>query len=300
MNKRSNKTNIDLSIIIINYNTKEITLNCLNSLKTSLMGEKISYEIVLIDNCSQDGSFEVFKSLAKADPRIKYYYQKENLGYSKANNLGAKLAKGKHLLFLNSDTFILNKAVGKLIDFYKKNEKEVSFVGPKLLNFNLTPQPSAGYFFNLLTTFIALFLKGDQLNLTRFSPQEIKKVDWISGACFLTKKKIFEAVGGFDQKIFMYMDEVDFFYRAKKMGYRVYFYPQAKIIHYGSASSSKTYPILQLYRGLIYFYQKHYSFVSLQILKLFLVLKALIAIFLGRVLKNRYLLETYTQALKLV
>ncbi len=300
MNKQDNKANIDLSIIVINYNTKEITLNCLNSLKTSLMGEKINYEIILVDNCSKDGSFEVFNSLVKNDSRIKYYYQKENLGYSKANNLGAKLAKGKYLLFLNSDTFILNKAVGRLFDFYKKNEKEINFVGPKLLNFDLSAQPSAGYFFTLPITFLVLFLKGDRLNLTRFSPQEIKKVDWISGACFLTKKKIFEAVGGFDEKIFMYMDEVDFFYRAKKMGYQVYFYPQAKIIHYGSASSSKTYPILQLYRGLIYFYQKHYSFVSLQILKLFLVLKALIGISFGKILKNRYLLETYTQALKLV
>lgn len=300
MNKQDNKANIDLSIIIINYNTKEITLNCLKSLETSLMGEKISYEIILIDNFSQDGSYKVFNSLTKNSSQIKYYYQKENLGYSKANNLGARLAKGKYLLFLNSDTFILNKAIIKLFNFYKKNEKEISFVGPKLLNFDLSPQPSAGYFFNLLVTFFVLFLKGDQLNLTRFSPKKIKKVDWISGACFLTKKEIFETIGGFDEKIFMYMDEVDFFYRAKKMGYRVYFYPQVKIIHYGSASSSKTYPILQLYRGLIYFYQKHYSVIARQILKLFLALKALIAIFFGKIFNNRYLLETYSQALKLV
>lgn len=300
MNKQENKANIDLSIIIINYNTKEITLNCLKSLETSLMGEKIRYEIILIDNCSQDGSFEAFSSLAKNNSQVRYYYQKENLGYSKANNLGARLAKGKYLLFLNSDTFILNKAIIKLFSFYKKNEKEMSFVGPKLLNFDLSPQPSAGYFFNLLVTFFVLFLKGDQLNLTRFSPKAIKKVDWISGACFLTKKEIFEAIGGFDEKIFMYMDEVDFFYRAQKMSHQTYFYPEAKIIHYGSASSSKTYPILQLYRGLIYFYQKHYSFVALQILKLFLVLKALMAILFGRILNDRSLLATYSQALKLV
>lgn len=290
----------ELSIIIINYNTKKITQQCLFSLINSLRGDEISYEIVLIDNASKDGSLKYFSSLAKKYPHLRYVYNKENLGYSKGNNQGVKLALGEYIIFLNSDTIILNKAINKLFSYYKTNEKKIHFLGPKLLNIDFTPQPSAGHFFNLLTVFAVLFLKGDKIGLTRFSPAKIKRVDWISGACILTKKKIIEQLNGFDEKIFMYMDEIDLMYRAKKQNYSVYFYPEAKIIHYGSASSSKTYPILQLYRGLIYFYKKHYSRTALLILKFMLYIKTKMAIFIGKVIKNYYLTTTYSQANKLL
>lgn len=286
----------ELSIIIINYNTKKITQQCLFSVINSLRGDKINYEVVLIDNGSNDGSFEHFSLLAKKYPQIKYVYFRENLGYSQGNNKGMNLALGRYLIFLNSDTIILNKAISKLFSYYKNNEKKIDFLGPKLLNIDFTPQPSAGHFFNLLTVFAVLFLKGDKIGLTRFSPTKIKRVDWISGACILTKKKIIEQLNGFDEKIFMYMDEIDLMYRAKEQNHSVYFYPEAKIIHYGSASSSKTYPILQLYRGLIYFYKKHYSKMALLILKFMLSAKAMMAIFIGKITKNHYLITTYSQA----
>lgn len=298
MNKFIKK--LQLSIIIINYNTKEITNQCLISVLDSLRDKAINFEIILIDNASTDGSLNFFSQLSQRNHQINYIYNKKNLGFAKANNQGLKLAKGEYILFLNSDTIILNKAINKLLNFYQQNEDKIHFLGPKLLNKDLTPQSSAGYFFNLLVTFVVLFLKGDRIGLTRFSPSKLKKIDWISGACLLTKKEIMEKINGFDEKIFMYMDEVDLLYRAKQKGYTTFLYPEAKIIHYGSASSNKTYPIWQLYKGLIYFYKKHYSTPSLFFLKLMLYLKAIIAILVGKSFKNRYLIETYGQALKFI
>lgn len=299
MNK-FNKNIPQLSIIIITFNTKKITAECLQSIFDSLRDKKINYEIIIVDNASSDGSFQYFSNLALGNPQVRYIYNKKNLGFSKGNNQGLKLAKGEYILFINSDTIILNKAINRLLDYYQKNEDKVHFLGPKLLNNDFSPQPSAGYFFNLLVVFGALFLKGDKIGLTRFSPPKIKKVDWISGACILTKKQILKKLNGFDEKIFMYMDEVDLLYRAKKKGYSVYFYPKAKIIHYGSASSSQTYPILQLYRGLLYFYKKHHSSTALFLLKIILYLKGFIAIMVGKIFKNNYLKEAYSQAIKFI
>lgn len=289
---------IDLSIIIVSYNTKEITENCLQSINRSLIKSKIKYEIIVVDNDSHDGSKELLAKMAKDKKNHLVYFQTgSNLGFGRGNNYGVKRTKGKYILLLNSDTIVLNRAIEKLFNFYIKNEKTVHFLGAKLLNKDLTPQPSACRFFTLPVVFASLLLKGDYWGLTRFSPNKFKKVDWVSGACILTKKSLYNKLGGFDKNIFMYMEEVDLLYRAKKINLNTFFYPEAKIIHLGSASSGgKTFPILQVYRGFIFFYKKHYSYLNLLILKLILKLKAAIAYIIGRIKKDRYLIETYEKA----
>ncbi len=289
---------IDLSIIIISFNTKEITKNCIDSINRSLYKSKIKYEIIVVDNNSHDGSKELLEKLAKdKSTKVVYHQTNDNLGFGRGNNVGVKIAKGKYILLLNSDTIVLNRAIEKLYDFYLKNEKKVHFLGAKLLNKDLTPQPSAGYFFTLPVVFAALLLKGDYWGLTRFSPNKFCQVDWISGACILTKKSIYNRLGGFDKNIFMYMEEVDLLYRARKLGYKTYFYNQAQIIHLGSASSGgKTFPILQVYKGFLFFYKKHYSFISLILLHIILKTKAAIAYLIGRIKNNKYLIETYEKA----
>jgi GT2 family glycosyltransferase len=119
----------------------------------------------------------------------------------------------------------------------------------------------------------------------------------VSGACILTKKIYYQKLKGFDRNIFMYMEEVDLLYRAKKLGLYTYFYPKAQVIHFGSASSGgKTFPILQVYRGFIFFYKKHFSLISLFFLHVILKLKAAIAYLIGKIKKDRYLIETYEKA----
>ncbi len=289
---------VDLSIVIVSYNTKKITQDCLNSVSRSLKNSKIKYETIVVDNDSKDGSQELLQAMAQDQTNnLTYLQTNTNLGFGRGNNYGVKQAKGNYVLLLNSDTIVLNRSIEKLFDFYLKNEENVQFLGAKLLNRDLTPQASAARFFTLPVVFASLLLKGDYYGLTRFSPNEFRQVDWISGACILCKKSLYQKLGGFDKDIFMYMEEVDLLYRAKKKGYNTFIYPPSQIIHLGSASSGgKTFPILQVYKGFLFFYKKHYSIISLFGLHLILKLKAAIAYFIGKIKGNQYLTETYGQA----
>jgi len=292
---------IDLSIVIVSYNTKKITENCLESINRSLWGTKIKYEIIVVDNDSHDGSKDMLLKYSLDKNNHTFYFQTNtNLGFGQGNNFGVKKAKGKYILLLNSDTIVLDRSIEKLFNFYIQNEKTVHFLGAKLLNKDLTPQPSACRFFTLSVVFATLLLKGDYWGLTRFSPNKLRRVDWVSGACIMTKKSLYQRLGGFDKDIFMYMEEVDLLYRAKKKGWQTYFYPAAQIIHLGSASSAgKTFPILQVYRGFLFFYKKHYSFFQLLVLKFFLKLKAYISLLIGKISNSQYLIKTYEEALKI-
>ena len=289
----------DLSIIITSYNTREITRNCLDSILKSLKKSSLNYEIIVVDNASLDDSVKMLKSLRINDLRI--IENKKNLGFGKANNQAVELASSDYILFLNSDILVLDSAIKELYKFYKQNENMINFLGGKLLNKDMTLQPSCGPFYTLPVVFAALFLRGDYYSLTRYSPNKLKEVDWISGACILTKKQYLQLINGFDDNIFMYMDEIDLLYRAKMKNYRVFFYPNARFIHLGSASSGeRKYPILQVFKGLIYFYKKHYSAPKLILLKIMLKLKARVGLTLGNLFNNAYLKETYGKALKLV
>ena len=292
----------DISLIIISYNTKQITTDCLNSIIKSFKNSAVKYEIIVIDNASKDGSIMMLKNFEKKYPGvIKVILNSENTGFGKANNQGVKIASSEYLLLLNSDTVTLNHSIEKLLTYYKENEDNSHFVGAKLFNKDMTEQPSAAPFFTLPVVFAALFLKGDYWGLTRSSPNTIKKVDWVSGACILTKKEYYKKVNGFDESVFMYMDEVDLLYRARQINMNTFFYPEAKFIHIGFASSgSKSYPVVQVFKGLIFFYKKHYSKRALFWLLIMLKLKAKVSLIIGKCTKNNYLINTYENALKMV
>jgi N-acetylglucosaminyl-diphospho-decaprenol L-rhamnosyltransferase len=289
---------IDLSIIVISYNTKDITKACLDSVFTSLSDTKITYEVLVIDNNSSDGSVEMLKEIKNKQLRV--IVNKENTGFGKANNQGADEAQGEYILLLNSDTVVLDNAVEKLLS-YAKTHQEAHFVGGKLLNTNMTPQASGGPYYSLPIIFAALFLKGDHWGISRFSPNKTTKVDWISGACILTKKDYFQKLNGFDEGIFMYMEEIDLLYRAKKMGYNVFIVPESRFIHHGSKSSgSSSYPIIQVYRGFKYLYKKHHSKPAQFVLGTMLQLKAGIVTAIGRLTNRPQLVKTYEEAKNLL
>lgn len=288
---------MDLSIIIVSFNTKTLTENCLTSVIKSLASTSVSWEILVVDNVSTDGTREM---LAKKFPMVRVIKNDENVGFGRANNQGIKEARGEHVLLLNSDTIVLNNAIGKLLSFGKQHPN--AFVGAKLLNLDRSPQTSCGPFFWLPVAFAALFLKGDYLGLTRWSPDRVRKVDWVSGACILGPKKLFMNDLLFDEQIFMYMEEIDLLYRAKKKGYPTYFYPRSLIVHLGGGSSptKRKGPVLQIYKGLLYFYKKHRSPLALAVLRLFLKTKAIFSWFIGVIVGNAYLRETYAEAYRLV
>jgi GT2 family glycosyltransferase len=291
---------LELSIIILSYNTAAVTKDCLDSIYGDLSDSTIPFEIIVVDNASKDTSVAMLTTYKKTHSELIVIESHENLGFSKGNNTAAKRARGKYLLFLNSDTIVLDQAIQKLLSYYKKNEDTVQFCGPKLLNTDNSPQPSCGPFYSLPVVFGALFLKGDYWGLTRSSPNETKQVDWVSGACILTKKEHFDKLNGFDEQIFMYMEEIDLLYRAKKLGMHTSIFPESRFIHLGSASSGgKTYPILQVYNGFLYFYKKHHSPFAVGILKGMLQLKAITSILIGKITQSTYLTDTYEKAYRI-
>jgi len=281
---------IKISIIIPSWNTKGLLRNCLKSLGSS-------YEIIVVDNGSTDGSPVMVE---KEFPHVLLIKNKKNLGFGAANNQGMKRAKGDYLLLLNSDTIVKDKAP-LLMAKYLKEYKEVGVVGCQLLNKDGSLQPSAGPFPGLKIALIMLFLEHWFGDLVRSSFKTAKEVDWVMGAAFMLRREILEKVGFMDEGLFMYMDEVEYSLRIKKAGYKVVFYPRAQIIHLweGSSRTGRTDPILNIYRGLIYFYKKHYPQWQLPILRLMLKLKAGLSYFLGLILHNNYLKTTYAQALKI-
>lgn len=288
---------IDLSIVIVSFNTVKLTDDCLASVQKSLKDSDVTYEIIIVDNVSTDGSKEM---IAKKYPKVVLIKNKDNVGFGRANNQGMRIAKGEYILLLNSDTIVSNHAIEKLFDFTKKHPR--SFVGPKLLNMDRSAQTSCGPFLTLPVVFGALFLKGDVIGLTRWSPNKTRKVDWVSGACFMGAKKLFMDDLLFDENIFMYMEEIDLLMRAKKKGYNTYFYPASQIIHLGGGSSTnkRTGPVLNIYKGLMFVYRKHYSKNALKTLRFFLRTKAFISMTLGMLTGSSYLKSTYAEALKLV
>lgn len=287
---------VDLSILIISYNTKELLDKCLRSIYQSHSTDNLRYEVIVIDNASTDGSVELVKELY---PQVSLIENSVNSGFGKANNQGIKIAQGKYILFLNSDIEVLGDAIGKLYQCILTLPQK-SGIGGKLFNPDKSPQPSCGPVYSLWHIFTALFLKGDYLNLTRYSPKVIKKVDWVMGACILLPANAFREVGGFDEGIFMYMEEIDWQYRAKRQGYQMLFYPDAHFIHVGAGSSqTRATPILNVFRGFLYYYKKHFPGWRLYVLRVMLVFKATVAIVLFMLLQKKADQKMYFEALKI-
>jgi GT2 family glycosyltransferase len=288
---------MDLSIIIVSCNTKKLLENCLRSINSTLERSDFSYEVIVVDNASTDSTRAFLK---RQFPKVVLIQNKTNVGFGKANNQGIIKSKGHSILLLNSDTEVLPEAISNLYRFSRQHIG--SFVGPKLVNPDHTPQTSTGVFFSLPVVFSILFLKGDVLGITRWSPNTTKKVDWVSGACLMATKKVFLDGLMFDEGIFMYMDEIDLLYRAHKKGYEVYFYPQSKVVHVGSGSSidKRKGPILNIFRGLQLFYRKYHPGFQTSVLLGMLQCKALLGIIIGLMTGNRELKTTYEEALRLV
>ena len=283
---------MDLSIIILSFNTKNLLDDCLDSVFQQTKG--IKFEVLVVDNHSTDGSAEMVK---KKFPQVKLINNKKNLGFAQANNQGMKKAQGKYLLLLNSDTKIKNKSLKNLLSLAQKKQ-DLGIAGPKLLNPDGTPQPSTGPFYTLPVTFFSLF-RGDRYLRHAYSQE--KAVDWLSGACFLIKRELIYKVGLLDEKFFMYVEEMEYCYRAKKAGYLTYFFPQAEVYHLerGSSPEGKQKAIWGIYQGLIYFYQKHFAPWQLTVLKLLLRVKSILVWLIGWLTNNQGLKETYAKAFKL-
>lgn len=288
-----------LSIITLNYKTKELTLTCIESIVKNYKKEldEKEFEIILIDNGSGDNSIEEFKKSSYAN-YFKLIESKDNLGFGNGNNLGADKASGQYLLFLNSDTEVKDGGFIKMVNFLSEN-KTAGVLGGKLYFPDGRIQDSVGKFYTLFNLFLMLF-GGEKAGFLRQSPNKIAKVDWVSGACLMIKKEIFEKIKGFDKNIFMYMEDVDLCYSAKKLGFATYFYPNLSLLHKERGSSNKTFAIVNIYKGVKYFYKKHFSNWEYNLALFLLRTKAIMVKCVGKLTGNSYYVQTYDQALKVL
>jgi GT2 family glycosyltransferase len=285
-----------LSIIILSFNTKELVSVCITSLVTWYKEELDTkeFEIILVDNNSSDGTQEAIRK----ESFFKYIHfieNKENVGFSKGNNIGVSHAKGKYILFLNSDTTVEDTGIRKMVSFMEKNS-QIGICGGRLKNTDGSYQPSAGVFYSIPNVTLML-IGGERLGKLRFSPEKETSVDWVSGAMMMSEKSFFEKIGMFDEHIFMYVEDMELCFRVKKVGKKVLFYPSCTIVHVSHGSSNRSFAIVQIYKGIVYFYKKHKNYVSYLLVKGLLYTKAFILVSIGTLIGNMYLKKTYSQAL---
>ncbi len=300
---------MELSIIILSYNTKDLILQCIKSIikqyQKELESKKI--EIIIVDNNSSDDSAKIIKYYVShlrqdfgGQASIKYggiklIENKENVGFAKGCNLGARNAEGKYLLFLNSDTEVRDRGFLQMTDFLEKN-KSVGILGGKLLNYDNTLQPSGGNFYNLWNLFLML-IGGERLGFVRKSAKKEESVDWVSGACMMIKRELFGELGGFDEYFFMYIEDMEICFRAKKLGFLTYFFPNLALKHKSLGSSNRAFAIINIYKGILHFYSKHKSYFEYLIAKTLLILKARILILVGLLTFNTGLRDRYKKAI---
>lgn len=290
---------VELSIIILNYKTQDLTILCLNSIISKFKKELElgRLEIIVVDNGSMDSSIAKISNSIKDFKNISILENKENLGFAKGMNKASAIAKGKYLLFLNSDTEVLDKGFMEMIKFMDGNQK-VGILGGKFTNKDGSPQPSCGKFYTLFNLFLMLIC-GERLGLLRESPVIIKKVDWISGGFMMIRQDIFKKLEGFDEHFFMYMEDMDICYRAGIKGWATYFYPKACVVHSGHGSSSRTFAIINIYKSISYFYKKHKSYWQYILARTLLTVKAIVAVFFGFLTNDSYLKNTYKSVIEI-
>lgn len=254
---------MDISIIFVNYKTKDLTINAINSVIEKTEG--VEYEIFVVDNNSQDGSIE---AIEHAFPNINIIKNSTNAGFGAANNLAIRQAKGKYILCLNTDTLLINNAIKIMFDFMEKEENQkVAVCGGYLVDKDNLPCTCGGNLPNIteiiwkfgLRNIFKEYYKNYSLTLKSDDDKYIKKIGYITGADIVFRKIVLDKVGLFDENFFMYFEETDLCKRIKDVGYYIKYVPEAKIQHLeGQSSSNILTKKLMSKKSEFYYFQKHH------------------------------------------
>ncbi|SDM71516.1 Glycosyltransferase, GT2 family [Paenibacillus jilunlii] len=256
---------VDVSIIVLNYNTCRLTMDCLRSVYDS--ETNFVYEIILIDNNSRDDSVE---KISREFPGVMLIANSENVGYARGNNQGMEVASGRYVLLLNSDTVVLKDTLQTMISFMD-DRPDLGASGCKVIlpDGSLDkackrgfPTPSASFYYAF--GFSKLFPDRPRFNgyqLGYLDPDQDYPVDCLVGAFMLLRRETIEQVGGLDEDFFMYGEDLDWCFRIKEAGWGIYYYPKTSIIHLkgGSARRRPFKIVYEFHRAMILFHRKHYS-----------------------------------------
>lgn len=235
----------DLSVVVVNWNTAEFLRECLRSLYSedaSQLG--LTFEVIVVDNASTDGSV----AMVQAEfPQARLLVNRRNTGFAAANNQALALAQGRLLFLLNPDAYVLPGALAGLVRFLA-SRPEVAVAGPNVLNPDGTWQAAAFRFPTLWDLFCeAVFLSVlwprsrlfARKELGGFERNAVREVDWVQGCAMAIRREVWEAVGPFDEGYWMYVEELDWCRRAKGLGYRIFFTPEAQVVHYGKRAVAR-------------------------------------------------------------
>ena len=265
----------DISIIIVNYKVKKYIIPCIESIYKHT-SKSLRYEILVIDNNSNDGSIDAIKSQFS---KVKIYENTENIGFSKAVNQGAETAIGKYIFILNPDTKLIEDSISILFTFLEKNET-VAVVGPAIVTESGIKQQSYWKEPTLINTILSIYHL-DFLNYKKNYRNEIGDktilVDAISGGAFFVQKDVFQNLNGYHPNLF-WMEDIDFCTKVRKLDNKIIYYPETKIIHYGGKSAEKDLHIAisnQLLSKIKYF-KLHHSGIETIILTVAILFIALI------------------------
>ena len=244
----------DVSIILVNYNTKDLLLNCIKSIYEKT--QNLKFEIFIVDNNSTDDSCNAIENCY---PDVKLIKNDSNLGFGIANNIAIKQSNSKYILCLNTDTLLINNAIKELFD-YMENNLDTAVVGGNLYHQDMTSAYSHYDYINWWNSSLLYWLLKTSLKKF-FSPQELKSitdVDFVSGADMFIRKSVLDEVGLFDENIFMYYEDMDLCKRIKESGYKIKIIPNAKIFHLEGSSCKNFLKRTQLsVKGKYYYVHRH-------------------------------------------
>ncbi len=236
---------LDLSVCIVSWNTREYLRQCLGSIYNST--NRMDYEVLVVDNGSTDGSVEMVR---REFPAVRLFVNSRNEGFAAGANRAIRESIGRHILLLNSDTVVLPYAFQEMVDFLDA-DPEVGIVGCKLLNVDGTVQLSHRRFPTLTWNYARTIAVSKLFHHVRpirgllqpvlhgYQPDGPRAVDWVSGACLMSRREVFDRIGYLDETFFMFCEEIDWCRRATVAGWKVYYLPSARVIHYGGQSSKR-------------------------------------------------------------
>lgn len=253
---------MDVSIIIVNWNTKNILRDCLRSVYEQ--AGDVDYEVIVVDNASTDGSLDMIKSDFE---RVVLLENAQNKGFATANNQGMEIAKGRYVLLLNSDTVVLDGAIAKTVSFADAHPR-AGVTGCRVLNADRTLQPTCFMFPSILnmflsSTYLYKFFPRSRFfgreRMTWWDRSDVRQVDVVTGCFMLVRREAIDQVGVMDERFFMYAEETDWCYRFREEGWDVTFTPAGQIIHLGGQSTAKkpVAMIVQLRLSILKFIRKH-------------------------------------------
>ena len=255
---------VELSIIIISYNTRELTVACVRSLLAQT--KKAEFDVMVVDNLSTDGSAD---TIASKFPQVRLIRSDRNLGFACANNVAAQDMSREWLLLLNPDTVVLAGAIDKLLVFAKAHPETSIFGGRTLFpDRSLNPsscwrRPTLWSMFCISSGLTSIFRNSELFNPEAYGGwrrDTVRQVDIVSGCFLLIRRNLWERLGGFDPAFFMYGEEADLCWRAAKLGERCLICPEATIIHYGGSSEKvRADKMVRLFRAKTRLFAKHWS-----------------------------------------